>query len=360
MLNLLTSKRVAYSLIQSVEYLPTDGVRSIRLIESYLGFVFTQLTSLSSHFLFRLASIFDPDSLCMQFLFHQTLSYCNQTYLSSSSGQTELKLLPIRKNELINLYILVLLVCLRTLKERSHDPISLYDYQFITTVQECCSQFDQCDHSVTPNTVTLPVELRLASGTFFSVVYSPAEFTIWGDFEHFPSVNLEDPSDQAAEPSGRLLIRSNILNSIRVPTTNRFFSTVIDAPIESIATGHQHILFLTRYGLFAMGVSKFGQLGLGPKVLETKYPTLVDKFDVRVRKVVCGVYHSLAISAEGHLYSWGWALHGQLGHGLIEDEFRPRRVQFFDSIQVADVAAGYSHTAGMFVPLPRNPFNLSP
>lgn len=40
--------------------------------------------------------------------------------------------------------------------------------------------------------------------------------------------------------------------------------------------------------------------------------------------VSAGQYHSLAISTSGKLWTWGWGVYGQLGHGAIDDCEKPK------------------------------------
>lgn len=62
--------------------------------------------------------------------------------------------------------------------------------------------------------------------------------------------------------------------------------------------------------------------------------------------IVLGQYHNLALTHSGEVYSWGWGIHGQLGHGCCDNEYYPKLVQF-DS-PVKQVAAGgcFSGLAG--------------
>lgn len=53
--------------------------------------------------------------------------------------------------------------------------------------------------------------------------------------------------------------------------------------------------------------------------------------DVFVVGATCGWDHSLALSADGGLYSWGSGAHGKLGHGDEQDVWTPRRVEGFGS-----------------------------
>ena len=36
---------------------------------------------------------------------------------------------------------------------------------------------------------------------------------------------------------------------------------------------------------------------------------------IKVSQVACGWRHSLALDAEGRVYTFGWSKYGQLGHG---------------------------------------------
>ena len=40
---------------------------------------------------------------------------------------------------------------------------------------------------------------------------------------------------------------------------------------------------------------------------------------VHIIKIACGCYHSIALSENGNVYTFGRGNHGQLGHGNIED-----------------------------------------
>ena len=82
---------------------------------------------------------------------------------------------------------------------------------------------------------------------------------------------------------------------------------------------------LTDGGLYVWGSSKYGQLGLGRSRLSAKQPELVTALSRRVViSVAAGHYHSVALDSHGHIWTWGWGVHGQLGLGDIEDEHWPQ------------------------------------
>ncbi len=44
------------------------------------------------------------------------------------------------------------------------------------------------------------------------------------------------------------------------------------------------------------------------------------------------------------MWSWGRGDLGQLGHGSFDNEFVPRKIEFFDDKKVIDVKCGLSYT----------------
>ena len=47
----------------------------------------------------------------------------------------------------------------------------------------------------------------------------------------------------------------------------------------------------------------------------------------RVVDVACGVYHTLALTADANVYSWGWGNDGRLGHGEEYYVLSPRKIE---------------------------------
>lgn len=125
--------------------------------------------------------------------------------------------------------------------------------------------------------------------------------------------------------------------------------------------------------IFSWGAGEFGQLGHGdleqrllPKRIEdpknvkcSSSPThlvyfsfvCADVLIFRFVQVDGGTWHSLALSSDGDVYSWGGGGYGQLGH-LNEDElekiaYRPTRVTFPDGVKIVKVAAGENFSVAL-------------
>lgn len=80
-----------------------------------------------------------------------------------------------------------------------------------------------------------------------------------------------------------------------------------------------------------MGSNLMGQLGIGKHHVQALQPMLIREFDGKnINLIEAGQYHN-AVYADGELYTWGWGVYGQLGHGNIFTEDRPKAVQFFKS-----------------------------
>lgn len=133
-----------------------------------------------------------------------------------------------------------------------------------------------------------------------------------------------------------------------VPKAIDFFSKS-SFKVVAVSCGKTHSLALTNYGVYVWGSSRYGQLGLGPKRTSTQRPTLVPKLsDQVIVDIAAGQYHSVALDSQGRIWTWGWGVHGQLGHGDVEDLHEP--VQVVCSLgreQVVRVEAGYAHTLAL-------------
>ena len=103
--------------------------------------------------------------------------------------------------------------------------------------------------------------------------------------------------------------------------------------IRQISCGTVHNLALTDDGkIFSWGAAQGGQLGHdekfllkcsgGNKFFYVSRPSIISSFlDIKINKISCGEAHSVALSNNGNVYSWGFGSNGQLGLGFCEDSF---------------------------------------
>ena len=135
----------------------------------------------------------------------------------------------------------------------------------------------------------------------------------------------------------------------------RIVPTLLRGELENrsvlqVAAGNEHTVFVTADGLvFACGANKMGQLGVGDTQGRV-VPTLVTA-QLQSRAAVyaaAGTCHTLCITADGSLFSWGDNAHGQLGidddDGDTETRQVPALVTELQGKKVAHVAAGGFHS----------------
>ncbi|KAL1918150.1 uncharacterized protein VTP21DRAFT_3416 [Calcarisporiella thermophila] len=115
------------------------------------------------------------------------------------------------------------------------------------------------------------------------------------------------------------------LDNLRIYTTFVPITTLKKEKIVDVACGADFSLVLTDKGrIFAFGSSEHGQLGNGGST-ETPaapypQPSLVKGLqEHKITAIACGTSHSLAMSSEGFVFSWGFGGYGRLGHSEQKD-----------------------------------------
>jgi alpha-tubulin suppressor-like RCC1 family protein len=114
--------------------------------------------------------------------------------------------------------------------------------------------------------------------------------------------------------------------------------------IKAVALGSSHSLVCTRrHGeLLACGENEFGQLGLGTLVREN-CPQSVLSMCGRVAKLVCGDSHSLVLTSDDELWSFGINTSGELGLGHDDTVCSPERIDPLSHKRIRLLSAG-SHS----------------
>ncbi|MCI4378589.1 hypothetical protein PGIGA_G00217620 [Pangasianodon gigas] len=95
--------------------------------------------------------------------------------------------------------------------------------------------------------------------------------------------------------------------------------------------------------VWTWGRGQEGQLGHGDTLPRLQPLCIKSLSNKEVIKVVAGSCHSLALTAQCQVYSWGCNKLGQLGH-MNSLSTVPQHVKMSDGICVWDVAAGQTHT----------------
>jgi alpha-tubulin suppressor-like RCC1 family protein len=113
--------------------------------------------------------------------------------------------------------------------------------------------------------------------------------------------------------------------------------------------------------LYMFGSGNWGVLGQGnEKDVRFDKPIQVTKFEKLGLKVVdccLGEYHSMVLTDDGSVWTWGYAGKkgmfnwmysqevGALGHGDKEPQFIPKKVEYFaeHGLKIKSIAAGLYH-----------------
>lgn len=159
--------------------------------------------------------------------------------------------------------------------------------------------------------------------------------------------------------------QENRMQPTLLPTPRGEGEKPLHGRLAAVAGGQHCALMLSSEGaVYAMGRGDSGQLGLSaskdtkPKFAAASFlPQRIPQQRFGCAPVVqiagAGAF-SLALSADGKVWSWGYGDMGQLGNGADEDEVMPFNVtaacEELGSVQSLQVAAGDQHSVLLAVP----------
>jgi len=127
----------------------------------------------------------------------------------------------------------------------------------------------------------------------------------------------------------------------------RRLDKLVGQSVCQIAACGFHTAAVTEFGkVFSWGEGKFGRLGHASEANEL-LPRMVEDENLsttRIIQIACGGFHTAAITDQGKLFTWGGGEHGQLGHGNKENCQRPTMVKLLFEVKLKQVTCGWSHT----------------
>ena len=117
--------------------------------------------------------------------------------------------------------------------------------------------------------------------------------------------------------------------------------------MTNAAAGSSHSLAVSAGGhVYAWGSGAFGKLGLGDDG-NVRIPRQIDFKRKRIARVACGPDHSAAVSEAGEVLTWGAGSYGNLGHGDNTDVSTPKLVEALLGKQCISAACGAKHTLAL-------------
>ena len=213
------------------------------------------------------------------------------------------------------------------------------------------SLFPTSINAITDNSAPSLISNKL---TFFELKYSPNK-------------SLTTLYSFGSNEMGQLGQKQN-LKILRYSSSPIEISTLSNESITNYSLGGGHVVAVNSEGqLYSWGACACGQLGIDDAsntVLDSEgYPAqpfpkqIIRLNNIKIKYVACGDAHTLAISDNGDIYSWGGSGCGQLGHPNISelpkdnDSFPylpfPKIIDSIQDIKMCDIACGKTHSVAI-------------
>eukprot|EP00164_Ancoracysta_twista_P005721 GFYU01007863.1.p1 GENE.GFYU01007863.1~~GFYU01007863.1.p1 ORF type:complete len:1142 (-),score=294.28 GFYU01007863.1:135-3560(-) len=214
------------------------------------------------------------------------------------------------------------------------DPVKSVDGSGDKTYLEAVS---------TPKPVTALMGMNVvhvACGAYFTVALADTGYLFaWGENTMGQLGIGGGSSDSGANGGGGTSGNEDI---VWVPRKVRLEKPLM---IASLVCGFEHTLALTVDGrVYSWGSNQKHQLGHdAATATNATTPTLIHSLSSRqivVKAVSAGAYHNAVLDEGGAVYTWGVAQDGRLGHGDGNDEVYPRKVERLANIVVQSVHCG--------------------
>ncbi|KAL4443784.1 hypothetical protein ABPG75_011521 [Micractinium tetrahymenae] len=119
--------------------------------------------------------------------------------------------------------------------------------------------------------------------------------------------------------------------------------------VKAISCGAEHTVAITPEDVITWGSNEYGQCGHGDKSETTwvKPRSIKMLHEQMVTQVICGRYHTLCVTATSQVYAWGRNSSGQLGLGDTVDRRGPTLVEGLWALPVQQLAAGEAHSVAL-------------
>ncbi|XP_043254504.1 probable E3 ubiquitin-protein ligase HERC2 isoform X2 [Colletes gigas] len=129
-------------------------------------------------------------------------------------------------------------------------------------------------------------------------------------------------------------------DSVMIPTLLESIQHVFVKKV-AVNSGGKHCLALSSEGhVYSWGEGDDGKLGHGNRLSYDRPKLIEELLGTEIVDIACGGHHSAAITSAGWLYTWGKGRYGRLGHGDSEDQLTPKLIEALQDYKVIDVACG--------------------
>ncbi|CDW77324.1 regulator of chromosome condensation [Stylonychia lemnae] len=171
---------------------------------------------------------------------------------------------------------------------------------------------------------------------------------VWGSIN-----NLNQLRSNSKSGNKRLISASNSTSQNDFDKVEYIYKFKNNA-IVNVNCGKNHIAMISKKGeLYMLGQNDYGQLGVDSDEFETQIvqPLQISSLYYKgliIDQVSCGFSHTIAVSKNGKVFSWGYAKFGQLGHQNFDNKSKPTEISFFTSAyqsskEILQVQCGAHH-----------------
>ncbi|XP_047457554.1 RCC1 and BTB domain-containing protein 1-like [Mugil cephalus] len=172
------------------------------------------------------------------------------------------------------------------------------------------------------------VSLSYGSGLHVLLATKDGELFAWGHNGYGQLGN--GTTNQGVAP---VLVSANLLNK----------------KVTEVACGSHHSLALTDLGeVYAWGYNNCGQVGSGSTANQLLPRRVSSCLQNKVAvSIVCGQTSSLAVVDNGEVYGWGFNGNGQLGLGNNGNQLTPCRLLALQGVCVQQIVSGIAHSMAL-------------
>ena len=120
--------------------------------------------------------------------------------------------------------------------------------------------------------------------------------------------------------------------------------------IVDVAAGYSFSIAVTKSGrVYCWGFNDKSQLGLGHRYNQDRPQLVKELLDKEITSAYCGQQHSLVLTKDGEVWSWGLGVFGQLGLGDAREGLVPREIEFFskENLKIRKICCGAHHSVAL-------------
>jgi hypothetical protein len=133
---------------------------------------------------------------------------------------------------------------------------------------------------------------------------------------------------------------------------NMIVEELCSKKVIDLAYGKYHFIAKTDDNkIYCWGNNHSGQLGRGTQdkdFLQYNKPELNEFLsDLNIIKIKCGERHSLALTKTGEVYAWGANESGQIGSGCFDNQLIPIKLNCFENEKIIDISCGFEHSLAL-------------